>query len=80
MTKAKKNNLAAALLNDTKQVKPAVKATPEGGTVQMLFRVDPAAKKQLEFLRLELGEKSLQGMLQEALNDYFQKHGKDRIA
>jgi len=57
-----------------------IRAEPEGGAVQINFRVDPAAKRQLEFLRLETGAKSLQELLIEAMNDLFEKHGKDRIA
>lgn len=80
MAKSKKNNLANALLQNRTSEKPAIKSQPEGEAVQVLFRVDSAAKRQLEFLKIELGEKSLQAMLTDALNDYFQKHGKDRIA
>ena len=81
MTKAKQNNLAAALLSEGKPAKrPAMKPEPSGETVQINFRVDPAAKRQLEFLRLEIGAKSLQELLIEGMNDLFEKHGKDRIA
>lgn len=81
MAKAKTNNLAAALRSEGKGAqKPVLKAEPEGGNVQINFRVDPAAKRQLEFLRLETGAKSLQELLIEAMNDLFEKHGKDRIA
>lgn len=77
----KKNNLAAALLNDEKGRKyPAIKVDPEGKGVQISFRVDPAAKRQLEFLRLEIGAKSVKDLLIEAMNDLFEKHNKDRIA
>ena len=57
-----------------------MKPEPSGETVQINFRVDPAAKRQLEFLRLEIGAKSLQELLIEGMNDLFEKHGKDRIA
>lgn len=81
MTKAKQNNLAAALRSEGKTKKPTiVKPEPNGATVQLNFRIDPAAKKQLEFLRLETGAKSLQELLTEAINDLLEKHGKDRIA
>ena len=81
MTKAKQNNLAAALRSEGKTKKPTiVKPEPNRATVQLNFRIDPAAKKQLEFLRLETGAKSLQELLTEAINDLLEKHGKDRIA
>ena len=81
MTKAKQNNLAAALRSEVKPAKrPVMKPEPSGETVQINFRVDPAAKRQLEFLRLEIGAKSLQELLIEGMNDLFEKHGKDRIA
>lgn len=80
MPKAK-NNLAAALRSEGKGAKPTpVKSEPIGEAVQINFRVDPAAKRQLEFLRLEIGAKSMQELLIEAMNDLFEKHGKDRIA
>lgn len=80
MTKAKTNNLAAALRNQPAKRASLIKASPEGDNVQINFRVDPAAKRQLEFLRLETGTKSLQELLIEAMNDLFEKYGKDRIA
>ena len=79
--KTKTNNLATALLGERKGIKPDfVKAEPESRSVQINFRVDPAAKRQLEFLRLEIGAKSIQDTLVEAMNDLFEKYGKDRIA
>ena len=79
---SKKKNLAAALHKDIKKVTPipVVASASENTLVQMNFRIDPAAKQQLEYLRLETGAKSLQVLFIEAMNDLFQKHGKDRIA
>ena len=41
--------------------------------------LDPAAHKQLKFLGLEL-DRAVQGMLSEAVNDFFRKHGKPPLA
>jgi hypothetical protein len=40
---------------------------------------DPAVSRQLKIIGLE-EDKSVQAMLAEALNDYFEKHGKNPIA
>jgi hypothetical protein len=81
MPHIKTNNLASALLSERKGIKPDfVKAEPESRSVQINFRVDAAAKRQLEFLRLEIGAKSIQDTLVEAMNDLFEKYGKNRIA
>jgi hypothetical protein len=41
--------------------------------------VDKTAHKQLRSLGIDL-EKSTQGMIIDALNDYFERHGLDRLA
>ena len=77
----KTESLAAALRNEAKTPRaPDIRSEPDGKEVQLNFRVDPAAKRQLEFLRLEIGARSLQELLREAMNDFFEKHGKDRLA
>ena len=77
----KTESLAATLRNEAKIPRaPDIRSEPDGKEVQLNFRVDPAAKRQLEFLRLEIGARSLQELLREAMNDFFEKHGKDRLA
>jgi len=48
-------------------------------TIAILSQKDGAGKTQLEFLRLEIGAKSVQSLMIEAINDLFEKHGKKRI-
>jgi len=80
MTKKPVSSLKDVLLQDQKR--KSIIDTKEGGNdlVQLNFRIDQAAKTQLEFLRLEIGSKSIQSLMIEAINDLFEKHGKNRIA
>ncbi|OUI77619.1 hypothetical protein HK18_06420 [Commensalibacter intestini] len=80
MTKKPVSSLKDVLLQDQKR--KLIIDTKEGGNdlVQLNFRIDQAAKTQLEFLRLEIGSKSIQSLMIEAINDLFEKHGKNRIA
>jgi len=80
MTKKPVISLKDVLLQDQKR--KLIIDTKEGGNdlVQLNFRIDQAAKTQLEFLRLEIGSKSIQSLMIEAINDLFEKHGKNRIA
>ena len=48
--------------------------------VQINLQIDPAVKFQLDTLKLELRAKSTKSLWMEAINDFFEKHGKDRIA
>ncbi len=41
---------------------------------------DPDVIKQLKLIGLEGDDKTLQCMMEEAINDYFAKHGKAQIA
>lgn len=80
MTKKPVISLKDVLLQDQKR--KLIIDTKEGGNdlVQLNFRIDQAAKTQLEFLRLEIGSKSIQSLMIKAINDLFEKHGKNRIA
>ena len=78
---SKTKNLAAALRTDNaRQSKTPLSSEPTGKPAYFGFRLDPAAKRQLEFLRLEIGAKNLQALMTEAVNDLFEKYKKDRIA
>ncbi len=41
--------------------------------------LDVESRKQLDLLKIELARPSLQNMFNEALNDFFVKHGKKPI-
>lgn len=82
MTAAKKNSLKGLGWST-----PAPAATPtiigrsddERGLVKVIFRMSKDGKKQLDFLSVELGMKK-QEIFCEAVNDWLQKHGKQRTA
>ena len=83
MAKGKKD-LAAALHSKSDAPK-APKAKPTEKTAfadktAIIFRVDEAAKRELEYLRLDTGAKNMQSLMIEAVNDLLEKHGKKRIA
>lgn len=80
MTKKQINSLKDILLQDKNR--PLISNTKDdkNNLVQLNFRIDQAAKTQLEFLRLETGSKSIQSLMIEAINDLFEKYGKNRIA
>lgn len=80
MTKKQTNSLKDALLQDKKRLLVSDTNSDKSNLVQLNFRIDQAAKIQLEFLRLEIGAKSVQSLMIEAINDLFEKHGKNRIA
>lgn len=80
MTKKQTNSLKDALLQDKKRLLVSNTNSDKSDLVQLNFRIDQAAKTQLEFLRLEIGAKSVQSVMIEAINDLFEKHGKKRIA
>lgn len=89
MSKAKKASLSAALHDKTKTaepvaVQPAKSPKPPKGQgddlVQFNMRLPRDAKTQLDYLKLELGAPSIHAMMLEALDDFFQKHKKKRIA
>jgi len=80
MTKKQTNSLKDALLQDKKRLLVSDTNSDKSDLVQLNFRIDQAAKIQLEFLRLEIGAKSVQSLMIEAINDLFEKHGKNRIA
>lgn len=75
--KAKKQNIAN--LFEEKAPAPAPQETSAGKGRQTLFRLQDPARRQLDYLGIDLG-KTLQDMLIEATNDYFIKHGKPPIA
>lgn len=80
MMKKQTNSLKDVLLQDKKRLLVSDTNSDERDLVQLNFRIDQAAKTQLEFLRLEIGAKSVQSLMIEAINDLFEKHGKNRIA
>lgn len=80
MMKKQTNSLKDVLLQDKKRLLVSDTNSDKSDLVQLNFRIDQAAKTQLEFLRLEIGAKSVQSLMIEAINDLFEKHGKKRIA
>ncbi|MDI2113800.1 ribbon-helix-helix domain-containing protein [Commensalibacter nepenthis] len=80
MTQKRVNSLKDVLLQDKKRQLISDIKDSKSDLVQLNFRIDQAAKTQLEFLRLETGAKSIQSLMIEAINDLFEKHGKNRIA
>jgi hypothetical protein len=87
----KRANLAAALQTATRGVEAPVanaapaNVTPIGrapsrvGKKTVAAHFDPAVSKQLKHLALER-DTSTQGLLREAINDLFTKHGRPPIA
>ena len=87
----KRTNLAAALQTATRGVEAPVanaapaNVTPIGrapsrvGKKTVAAHFDPAVSKQLKHLALER-DTSTQGLLREAINDLFTKHGRPPIA
>ncbi len=90
----KKTNLADAMQKEAvkPREKPAVKrkenrgVTPPNsvppsrvGKKPLSAFFDPDVIKQLKLIGLE-EDKTLQAMMEEAINDYFAKHGKAQIA
>lgn len=80
MTQKRANSLKDVLLQDKKRQLISDTKDSKSDLVQLNFRIDQAAKTQLEFLRLETGAKSIQSLMIEAINDLFEKYGKNRIA
>jgi len=80
MIKKQTNSLKDVLLQDQKRKSILDTQEEKNDLVQLNFRIDQVAKTQLEFLRLEIGAKSIQGLMIEAINDLFEKYGKNRIA
>lgn len=80
MAKKQINSLKDVLLQDSTRKKTSGLQEDNSDLIQFNFRIDQAAKTQLEFLRLEIGAKSIQGLMTEAINDLFEKYGKNRIA
>lgn len=80
MTRKQTNSLKEVLLQDKKRKLIQDKQEDKSDLVQLNFRIDRAAKKQLDFLRLEVGSKSIQDLMTEAINDLFEKYNKNRIA
>jgi hypothetical protein len=87
----KRANLAAALQTATRGAEAPV-ASGAAGNVTLIGRApsrvgkktvaahfDPAVSKQLKHLALER-DTSTQGLLREAINDLFTKHGRPPIA
>ncbi len=92
---SKKTNLADAMQKEAvkPKEKPAVKRkenrgvnTPNNvppsrvGKKPLTAFFDPDVIKQLKLIGLEGDGKTLQGMMEEAINDFFAKHGKAQIA
>jgi hypothetical protein len=91
----KRTNLAAALQTATRGAEavpamPVANATPANvtpigrapsrvGKKTVAAHFDPAVSKQLKHLALER-DTSTQGLLREAINDLFTKHGRPPIA
>ena len=61
--------------------KPAQHEKPnsEIGKTRVIFRMSEDGKKQIDFLAVELG-RTKQNLLCEAVNDFLEKHGKQRTA
>ncbi len=92
---SKKTNLADAMQKEAVKVKEKpirLKKEKKGGNTAtnnvppsrvgkkpLTAFFDPDAIKQLKLIGIEEG-KTLQGMTEEAINDYFAKHGKAQIA
>jgi L-lactate utilization protein LutC len=81
MTKTKRQDLGKmfATLPPDKATEPTEKRPDRVGKRATLFQLPAAAKKQLAILAIEC-ETTQQALLSEALNDLFQKHGKQPIA
>ena len=64
-----------------KAPKPAQREKPnaEIGKTRVIFRMSEDGKKQIDFLAVELG-RTKQNLLCEAVNDFLEKHGKQRTA
>lgn len=80
MVKKQSNSLKDVLLQEDNLKRKSNIQEEKSDLVQLNFRIDQAAKTQLEFLRLEIGAKSIQGLMTEAINDLFEKYKKNRIA
>ena len=58
-----------------------VKAAPSrDGRVAIISYQRPEVRKQLHQMKLDLDRPSIEDLLTEALNDFFQKYGKPSIA
>ncbi len=78
----KKGNLAAALKTASREEPIPTTAKPSPGRQGkrvIAGHFDPAVSKQLKRLALEL-DSTVQGLLGEAINDLFRKHGQPPIA
>lgn len=80
MSKAKRKSLAnLELVADNIENQPVARVDSEVRLKQTTFRVPQPAKKQLDFMTVEL-ERKQNDLLLEALNDLFVKYGKPPIA
>lgn len=83
MTAAKKNSLKGLGWSSPAPAAQVPASTgrsdEERGLVKVIFRMSRDGKKQLDFLAVELGMKK-QEIFCEAVNDWLQKHGKQRTA
>jgi ApbE superfamily uncharacterized protein (UPF0280 family) len=83
MSKKNKSSLAEAL-RENKKPSVTASAPQAGGTGDdksvLFIRLDPDAKKQLEFLKIEQNAPSITALMSEAINDLFLKYGKEPIA
>lgn len=81
MTAAKKSSLKGLGWSTPAPAAPTVtgRSDDERGLVKVIFRMSKDGKKQLDFLSVELGMKK-QEIFCEAVNDWLQKHGKQRTA
>ena len=78
MTAAKKNSLKG-LGWDKPTARTVVETDKEKGLTRVIFRMSNDGKKQIDFLAVELG-RTKQDLFCEAVNDFLQKHGKQRTA
>jgi hypothetical protein len=79
----KKKDLAAALHKTAEPTATVTQSAEKTGfykKVPIIFRIDEAGKRELEYLRLDIGAKNMQSLMIEAVNDLLEKHGKKRIA
>jgi hypothetical protein len=93
MSPTKKPSLAAALQAASKKQDQVIPVVETGSTTGGAVRVpasrvgkkvvaghfDPAVTKQLKQIALD-SDSTVQSLLAEALNDLFEKYGKERIA
>ena len=69
------------LLGPTPQPQPeqATAGSGDDSVRQVNLRLNPTAKKQLDMMAVEM-DTTRQALIEEAINDFFRKHGRPPIA